>query len=248
MNKQKLKNFICDIIDEYSSSNANSRWSLDGDIMALLAKYKSDDQDKIQETSLGKMYKEYNDFKCVTNTDIYKLRDAVNKLIENNNLLKEYTDALNFISWFDWNNINSYTLRDECEKTLIKDIDKKVTDSFNNINKVCHSYTNATITTHYGCGELNVGSSLYNKFYTPIVTASLNTNSLQDNFNTTTIKVDENTTISINKNKKPSVDEKEYVKALVAAPYLYSIEDVCNVAYFLKEKIKIDKVTTKYRG
>ena len=246
MNKQKLKNFICDIIDEYSSSNANSHWSLDRDIMTLLAKYKSNEQDKTQETSLGKIYKEYNDFKCVTNTDIYKLRDAVNKLIENNNLLKEYTDALNFISWFDWNNINSYTLRDECEKTLIKDIDKKVTDSFNNINKVYCSHTNTGLITSHG--ELNIDPSLYNNFYTPIVTTSLNTNSLQDNFNTTTIKVDENTTVSINKNKKPSVDEKEYVKALVAAPYLYSIEDVCNVAYFLKEKIKIDKMTTKYRG
>lgn len=246
MNKQKLKNFICDIIDEYSNSNTNSRWSLDRDIMTLLAKYKSDEQDETQETSLGKMYKEYNDFKCVTNTDIYKLRDAVNKLIENNNLLKEYTDALNFISWFDWNNINSYTLRDECEKTLIKDIDKKVTNSFNTIDKVCRSYVHAVSVTQ--CGELNIDSSLYNKFYTPIVTASLKTESLQDNFDTTVIKVDENTTISINKNKKPSIDEKEYVKALVAAPYLYSIVDVCNVAYFLKEKIEVDKMTTKYRG
>ena len=121
-----------------------------------------------------------------------------------------------------------------------------MTDSFNNINKVYCSHTNTGLITSRG--ELNIDPSLYNNFYTPIVTASLNTNSLQDNFNTTTIKVDENTTVSINKNKKPNVDEKEYVKALVAAPYLYSIEDVCNVAYFLKEKIKIDKMTTKYRG
>ena len=55
MNKQKLKNFICNIIDEYSSSNANSHWSLDRDIMTLLAKYKSDDLPiKVTSTVSGK--------------------------------------------------------------------------------------------------------------------------------------------------------------------------------------------------
>lgn len=166
-------------------------------------------------------------------TSLLRLVNQINYLNDSQKTLTEWVEALNFLSWFNWDKIYSNKLIKEAKNKLWHELDYPQATShipdkldFDNITikpkKDTEKYGQYTINSNFGVGKCEYSISP----------------------NITELKIDGRTVYL--EDPRPKYEYRDYVKAVVATPHNFPKEVVYSVYKYLKDIINKDKLTKEY--